>query len=272
MTVFQAVLLGIVQGLTEFIPVSSSAHLVIVPALLGWSIPEDQAFVFDVLVQLGTLVAVLIYFRRDLIGLLRPWGTGLLRRAPFGDPRSRLVWWLILATIPAGVGGLLLKDVVASAFASLAASGYFLIGTGTLLILAERFGRRNRGLEGMGWLDALVIGLFQLIAIFPGLSRSGSTIAGGMFRNLECQAAARFSFLLSIPIMAAAGLLAGLDLLRMPDMGALLPPLTAGFLAAAAVGFMTIHWLLKYLARGSLAGFAVYVWVLAGAILLFKVV
>lgn len=258
MTLLQSILLGIVQGLTEFLPISSSGHLVIVPYLFGWQIPEKDAFVFDVLVQVATLLAVLAYFWNDVVAILRALVLGLSNRRPFYDPMARLGWFLALATLPAGVIGLVLKEAVERAFASPTAAGFFLLVTAGLLLVAERVGEREHRLEDITWKDALWIGLAQALSIFPGLSRSGATIAGGMTRDLERPTAARFAFLMSIPIMLAAGLLATLDLLSIPDFPALLPTFVPGFIAAAAVGYLSIRWLLVFLTRRPLYIFAAY--------------
>ncbi|HSO26610.1 MAG TPA: undecaprenyl-diphosphatase UppP [Anaerolineales bacterium] len=258
MSILQSILLGIVQGITEFLPISSSGHLVLVPRLLGWQLDPEAAFIFDVLVQVATLLAVFAYFWSDLVRIGRAWIAALVRGQPFADSDARLGWYLILASIPPGVIGLLLKDMVEQAFASLAATGLALWLTAGLLILAERAGKRIRTTETMTWRDALWIGFFEALAIFPGVSRSGATIAGGMTRDYERPAAARFSFLMSIPIMLAAGALAGLDLMAMPDFGSLLPTFIPGFIAAAATGYISIRWLLSYLTRRPLTIFAVY--------------
>lgn len=269
MTIFQSILLGIVQGLTEFLPVSSSAHLVLVPYFLGWQIPADQVFIFDVLVQMGTLLAVIVYFSRTLWTVLRSMIGGILKGRPFGDPDSRLGWYLILATIPAGLLGLLIKDQVEAAFNSPLATGLFLLVTALMLFLVERFSRKNRPLTSMTWLDALVAGLFQAISIFPGISRSGATITGGMSRGITRPDSARFSFLMSIPVLAAAGLLAGLDLAGMPGLKEFLPVVAAGTLAAAVVGFAAIHWLLRFLTRRPLTVFTAYCAVLGLAAVIY---
>lgn len=259
MTIFQSFILGIVQGLTEFLPVSSSGHLVLVPYWLGWQIPTDQAFVFDVLVQVGTLVAVFAYFWEDVMKLTRAALTGLVRREPFADPDSRMAWYIVLATIPAGIVGLGIKDLVEAAFNSVPETAFELLITAGLLVVAERIGRRDRSLTDFNGWDALVMGLFQVIAIFPGISRSGSTIVGGMIRNLDRAAAARFSFLMSIPIMLAAGLLSILDLVKMPNLAGFLPQIIVGFVTSAVVGYLSIRWLLGYLTKRPLFVFAVYV-------------
>ena len=260
MTLFQALILGIVQGLTEFLPISSSAHLVLVPFFLGWdqTIPADQIFPFGVLVQWGTLLAVILYFWKDLWTILKAWFTAVLHRRPFENADARMGWYIILATIPAGLFGLLIKDQVEAAFNSPAATGLFLLVTAALLTAAELFGKSRRDLTGITWLDALIIGLFQAVAIFPGVSRSGATITGGMLRGLDRASAARFSFIMSIPIMLAAGLLSMGDLTEVASLSSFLPALLAGLAAAAVFGFLSIKWLLNFLRTRRLIGFAVY--------------
>jgi len=258
MSVFQAVILGVVQGLTEFIPVSSSGHLVLVPHVLGWRFDQSQAFVFDVLVQWGTLFAVIVYFWRDLMGIAEAFVKGLSIREPFATEDARMGWYLIIATIPAVVVGLLAKDLVESAFASARATGFFLLVTAALLVVAELVGKRNRSTRQINWRDALWIGCSQVLALLPGVSRSGSTIAGGMTRNLDRSSAARFSFLMSIPVLFGAGVLALKDLFAMPAADHFLLPLAAGFLAALISGYAAIRWLIAYLGKHSLYVFAGY--------------
>jgi undecaprenyl-diphosphatase len=231
---------------------------VLVPALLGWQIPQEDAFIFDVLVQVATLVAVFAYFWRDLVGIVKAFSAGIWQRRPFAAPQARLGWYLILASIPAGLAGLLFKDLVEQAFASPVATSAFLLLTAVLLILAERLGKRRLNQSEIGWQDALWIGVFQILALFPGVSRSGATITGGMLRNLDRPTAARFSFLMSIPVMLAAGLLAGLELMGTPSWSQPLPVFSAGFLVAAITGYLAIHWLLRFLTRYPLYGFAIY--------------
>jgi undecaprenyl-diphosphatase len=268
MSLLQAIILGIIQGLTEFLPVSSSGHLVITPLLLGWEIPQEQVFPFNVLVQIGTLVAVIVYFWKDLYKIITGFVGGLFQRKPFATAEARMGWYLILATIPAGVIGLFLKDTVEAAFNSPVAAAVFLFVTAGLLLVAEHVGRRDRDLTRFAWLDALWMGTAQILALFPGVSRSGSTIAGGMARHLQRPAAGRFSFLMSIPVMLAAGSLATLDLLELPNLSQFLPVMAAGFITAAVVGYASIHWLLTFLVRNSLIPFAVYCSILATVTLL----
>lgn len=258
MNFLQAVILGIVQGITEFLPISSSAHLVITPLIFNWQIPEEQIFPFAVLVQVGTLAAVIIYFFKDLLKIIAAIFSGLKARAPFTDPDARLGWLIVLASIPAGLAGLLLKDTVEAAFKNPLAVAGFLVITALWLYGAERYSKRSRELSSIGWLDAVIIGFAQVLALFPGISRSGATISAGMTRHLDRPAAARFSFLMTIPIMSAAGLIGVLDLLTTPDLAAFLPILITGVLTAALVGFASIHWLLKFLARSPLTPFSIY--------------
>lgn len=258
MSIFQSIILGIVQGITEFLPISSSAHLVIVPFLLKWEIPSETAFVFNILVQVASLVGVFVFFWRDIYRILHAMLSGIVSKKPFADQEARLGWYLILATVPAGLIGLFLKDQVEATFNSPTITAFFLLVTATLLVIAERVGKRNRDLERMEWKDSVLIGLFQAIAIFPGVSRSGSTITGGMVRDLERPPAARFAFLMSIPIMLAAGLVGGIDLLEVPNLSSIFPILIPGFVVSAVVSFFAIGWLIRFLNRYPLYVFSVY--------------
>jgi len=253
MTVLQAFLLGIVQGLTEFIPVSSTAHLLIGQKLFG--IPADDAmFSFLVIVQLGTIVSLLAFYWRDLLSIAR--ATLDFQRV---TPERNLGFHIIVATIPALLAGYLLKDAVEALFKQpILEASIRLFSAAILLTLAELLTRKNRTLDSMTWLDALIVGLFQIVAVFPGASRSGSTISGGMFRGFDRPSAARFAFLMSVPVMLAAGGYEMLDVLKMPDLAGFLPLLAVGFVTAAIVGWFAIKWLIDYLGRHSLYVFAAY--------------
>lgn len=255
MDLLQALILGIVQGATEYIPVSSSAHLVLVPWLLGW---PDASFAFEVLVQWGTLVGVFVFFWQDIWHISRAVMQGLARKQPLATFEAKLGWLVVAATIPAGVLGLLFKDFFEAAFANPAVAGGLLILTALLLVVAERFGSRVRELESLGWLDALIIGVWQAAAIFPGISRSGATISGAVLQGFNRTTAARFSFLMSIPPLLGAGLVALKDLLDTGTLAAQLPAISIGFVAAAISGYLCIRWLLHYLQRHSLYVFAAY--------------
>jgi undecaprenyl-diphosphatase len=255
MSLLQALILGIVQGVTEYIPISSSAHLVLVPWLLGW--PEPP-FTFDVLVQWGTLVGVFVYFWGDLWDIVRAVLLGLAHRRPFETPAARMGWYIVLGTLPAVVFGFFLKDFFEGAFGAPVYVAALLLGTAAILVVAERFGRRERKTVDFGWLDALAVGCWQMAALLPGISRSGSTIGGAMLRGFDRYSAARFSFLLSVPALLGAGVLAIGDLVNAGLLAADLPALSIGFVAAAVSGYLCIRWLLGYLQRRSLTVFAVY--------------
>ena len=255
MDLLQALILGIVQGATEYIPVSSSAHLVLVPWLLGW---PDPSFEFEVLVQLGTLMGVFVFFWQDIIAIVRAVLAGLMQRQPFATFEARLGWLVVVATIPAVVLGLLFKDYFEAAYSAPVFAGGLLIFTAALLVAAERFGSRERDLETMNWLDAVIVGFWQVAAMLPGISRSGATISGAVLKGFNRTSAARFSFLMSIPALLGAGIIATLDLLAAGTLGSQLPAITVGFMAAAVSGYVCIRWLLHYLQRHSLYVFAIY--------------
>ena len=258
MTIWQSILLGIIQGLTEFLPISSSAHLVLVPYLLDWQIPAKEAFIFDVLVQVASLLAVFIFFYRDLLAIIRASSIGLMQKQPFQDPNARTGWLLILATIPAGVLGLILKNAVERTFANPIYPAIFLLFTASFLFLAERVGKRVRNLEELNWKDAMWVGAAQALAIFPGISRSAAAISAGMMRDFERTSATRFAMLLSIPVMLAAGLLSCIDLLRLPNFPSLTIQFVPGFIASAITSYLSIRWLLRYLSRHPLYLFSIY--------------
>ena len=227
MTILQAVLLGIVQGLTEFLPVSSTAHLILLPHLLGWQLQADAVFAFDVLLQLGTLAAVLIYFRRELYEIAAAMLQGIVRRTPWQTAPARLGWLLVAGTIPAVVLGIALKPFFEALHQQAEVVAGVLAGTAVLIFGAEYWGRRERPLASLTAVDALLIGAFQASALVPGVSRSAATICGGLLRGLQRPDAARFSFLLSVPVLAGAGVLAAADLAATPNVSALLLPLLA---------------------------------------------
>lgn len=258
MSIPQAVLLGIIQGLTEFLPISSSGHLTLAPFFFGWVLPEDQMFVFGVLVQMGTLLAVIIYFWNDLWRIGHATVASLWRPGAYGGLDARLGVYLIVATIPAGLVGLLFKEQVEIAFSNPILTAVFLFLTAILLAIGEHAGERTEELEDMHWKDALWMGAFQALAIFPGISRSGATITGGMIRQLDRRAAAHFSFLMSVPIMLAAGALAVFDLAELSSLKEFVLPLLVGFLASLVVGYLSIRWLLNYLANHPIYHFSVY--------------
>ncbi len=269
MTLLHALLFGIIQGLTEFIPVSSTAHLLIGQNLFG--IPANGAmFSFLVIVQLGTLVSLFAFYWKDLLVIAR--ATSDLRGLrDLGGlaPEAKLGWYILLATVPALLAGYFLKDAVEALFRQpMLQASVRLFAAAIMLTLAESLTKKNRTLDAMNWLDALFIGIMQIISVFPGASRSGTTISGGMFRGFDRPSAARFAFLMSVPVMLAAGGYEMLDVLQMPNLGEFLPLLAVGFVTAAVAGWFAIRWLIGYLSRRSLYVFAVYCAVI-GAITLF---
>jgi len=268
MNIVQALVLGIVQGATEFVPISSSGHLVLVPWLLNW---PEPGLAFDTIVHWGTLVAVLAFFWRDFAALARAWARSLMERNPSGrasgrsldQTEAKLAWLIIVGTLPAALIGYLWQDFFESLFSSPSRVATLLLVTGAILAVSERLGKRQRSLGDLNWLDSVLIGLAQSLAIAPGISRSGATIAMGLLRGVKREAAARFSFLLATPIIFGAGLLQLLKLFQSGAVGAQLLPLVIGFLAAAISGYLCIKFLLAYLQRGRLYVFAIYCW-LAG--------
>ncbi|TEU17489.1 MAG: undecaprenyl-diphosphatase UppP [Anaerolineales bacterium] len=267
MDIIQAIILGLVQGASEFVPISSSGHLVLVPWLLGWPQP---GLVFDTVVHWGTLVAVLVYFWRDFIALASAWGRSLASRN-LNEPEARIAWLIIVGTLPAALMGYVGEDFFESLFAAPAWVAGFLLVTGLILALGEWLGNRRKEPHQLTFLDSIIIGIAQGCAIAPGISRSGATMAAGLFRELKREAAARYSFLLATPIIFGAGLLQLLDLFDMENATAYLPSLVIGFLAAAISGYLCIRFLLSYLQRGKLYAFAIYCWLAGGICLVIAV-
>lgn len=260
---WKAVILGVVQGITEFLPISSSAHLVLIPWLFGW---RDPGLTFDVALHIGTLTAVLAYFRRDIVAMITALWRGLVARRPLGEPDGRLAILIALGSIPGFLVGLLFDrpideffhrpDAVRTALAIMAA---MLIAMGLLLYAAERYGQRVRDLPTLGFGDAAIIGGAQALALIPGVSRSGSTLTAGLFLNLRRDVAARFSFLLSLPITAGAALKKTLDVVQAGGLAAGdRLPFALGIATAGIVGYSCIAFLLRYLQRASTMAFTVY--------------
>ncbi|MDY7040174.1 MAG: undecaprenyl-diphosphatase UppP [Chloroflexota bacterium] len=254
MTPIQALILGLVQGAAEFIPVSSSGHLVLVPWLLRW---PEPGLAFDITLHWGTLAAVVAVFWRDLWRLVVAWLHSLHSRS-LDDVEARVAWWIIVGTVPGVAFGLILNEPLERLFSAPEIVAVFLLITAAILSLSERLGRRDRDLDRMTWLDALLVGVGQALAIMPGISRSGATIASGLLRGLKRETAARFSFLLSTPIIVGAGLPPLLELAQAGDLSGRLPTLILGFAAAAISGYLCIRLLLNYLQQHKLYIFAAY--------------
>ena len=271
MSWLEAIILGIVQGATEFLPISSTAHLHVVPALVGW--PDPQA-AFSAVIQCGTLVAVIIYFRQDLWQIGRAWLADLAAGDPLRSQPSREGWMIIVGTLPIVVAGLLLKKQIESNFRSLYVVAAALVGFGAVMLAAEAFAwwRRSkvpaRDIDALHAGDAAAMGLAQALALVPGVSRSGATISAGLAAGLSREAAARFSFLLSLPAIFAAAMLelvkARHELLASADSAGKLLLATS---VAGVVGYAAIAWLLAYVRRHTTVVFVVYRWLLAALLL-----
>jgi undecaprenyl-diphosphatase len=255
MSIIEAIIIGIIQGATEFLPVSSSGHAVLLPELFGITNPTLTQVV---VAHLGTLVAILIVFWRDLWAILVAFLQGIIKRAPFGTLDSRLGWFILVGSIPAAAAGFLLEDWFTEVFGNPTMAALFLLVTAGLLVLGERLRTGDKPLEKMGWTDAIVVGVFQMFALLPGLSRSGSTITGGLIRGLERDTATRYSFLLGAPIIFGAGMLGLLDLRDAPNLSAEIPILLTIFVTSALVGYVCIVFLLRWVRSHSLIPFAIY--------------
>lgn len=270
---FQAVVIGIVQGLTEFLPISSSAHLTVLPPLLGWDDPFLNSAAFAVMLHLGTLAALLVYFWRDLVRLARAALDGLRERRLGDDPDRRLVVLLAVSVVPAAIVGALFEPFFDTFFRDqLVLIPLILVVGAGLLWLAERLGRRDRGLDRLTLRDALAIGAAQALALFPGISRSGVTIAAGLFLGLRRDDAARFAFLMGIPIIAGAGLWKSREILATPPASDELMALLAGMVAAGISGLLAIRFLLRYLRTNSTGIFIAYRLVFAAVLLVLLLV
>jgi undecaprenyl-diphosphatase len=280
LVVFQSIFLGIIQGLTEFLPISSSAHLIIVPWLFGWENDVITSLPYDVALHLGTLVSVLAYFWRDWGRLIRAGIASIAERKIGNDPNRRLAWLIVIGCIPGAVIGALAESKVEEIFHApdtpLAIQAVILMALiiaalGFFLFIAERVAKHVRGMEQLRFWDAVIVGAAQALAIFPGVSRSGATITAGLFLGLKRDVAARFSFLLGAPIIAGAGLKSMYDLYQESQRGALesgdLFLYFVGFVSAAVTGFLTIRFLLKYLQRNSTDIFVYYRWVMAALLI-----
>jgi undecaprenyl-diphosphatase len=267
--ILQALIMGIVQGLTEFLPVSSSGHLVLVPFLFGW----DDAFItslgFSVMLHLGTLVALLVYFRADWMRLV-PAGFATLGDRSFrGDPDRKLAWLLVASTVPAALAGFLLNDLFETTFRSVETVVVMLVVAGIVMAVADRVGGTERTIAGMTFPRAIGIGVAQALALIPGVSRSGISISAGRLAGLDRESAARFSFLMATPITLGAGLYEARELLTgEAGVEVAIAPLVVGMVASLVAGLAAIHFMLRYLRTRSLDIFVAYRFVLAAVVVL----
>ncbi len=282
MTIFQALVLGIVQGFTEFIPISSSAHLIIVPWLFQWNEPSLS---FDIALHLGTLVALIVFFARDWGRLIRTGIASIVERKIGDDPQRRLAWLVLIACIPGGIAGVLFESKIEELFHqpntpispwAMIVMAVIIVLLGTILYIVERVAKHRRTLNHLTLKDSLIVGFSQALSIFPGISRSGSTITGGLSTGLRREDAARFSFLLAAPLIAGAGLLSIKDIYDKIQAGAMANSeiliFVLGFLAAAVSGYLCIKFLLRFLQRNSTDIFVYYRWSLAVIIVIVALV
>lgn len=274
MLILQAIILGIVQGITEFFPISSSAHLIIIPWLFNWNDPALTSLSFDVALHIGTLLAILVFFANDWIRLIKAGVLSIVERKIGNQPDRKLFWLVVIGTIPGGIAGVLGESKIEALFhkpgvpaSSLAMIIMALIIAllGSCLFLAEKYARKTRKMENLGFKDAILIGLAQALAIFPGVSRSGSTITAGLALDVDRESSARYSFLLSAPIIAGAGLKSLYDML--PTIGSMahqeLILFPIGLVVAAISGFFCVRALMHYLQNHTTLVFVYYRWALA---------
>ena len=272
MTLFEAIILGIVQGLTEFLPISSTAHLRIIPALVGW---EDPGAAFTAIVQIGTLFAVLVYFWKDIFTIITAVIKGMFRQKPLEDPDAKMGWMIVAGTLPIVILGILFKSEIETSLRSLYWISGALIGLAIVLSFAEKRIRTTlkkglplKSIDEIGWTDALLIGLAQSVALIPGSSRSGVTISGGLFLHLDRATAARFSFLLSLPSVFAAALLQLYQTWHIIAASTEnMTNILAATLAAGIVGYASIAFLINYLKNHTTNIFIAYRLVAGAAIL-----
>jgi undecaprenyl-diphosphatase len=258
MLILESIILGIVQGITEFLPISSSAHLIIIPWIFGWTDPAVRGLSFDVALHLGTLAAVIVYFRRDWVAIVGAWFKSIFQRKIGDDPNRKLAWFLLLGCVPRGIAGVLFESKIEDNFhGSPIPTAAMLLMAGVIallalfLLLADRLGKRERPLGRITLRDSIVIGLAQALAILPGVSRSGATMTTGLALGLDRESAARFSFLLAAPIIAGAGLKSAVEFAGQTQAGIIsnseLLIFPIGLVTAAVIGFFCIKFLLTHI-------------------------
>lgn len=265
MTIFESLILGILQGITEFLPISSSGHLVIGESLLGLQVETLKSF--DVVVHLGTFSAIIIYFWNDIIGLFKGLFSyvGLAKKSSHNQEYRNLIGYILIGTVPAVFVGLFLGDSIDFLFRSTFYVGLWMIVVAEIFLLAEWASKKFKKEENLNWKKAIVIGLAQSVALIPGVSRSGSTIAAGLFQGISRERAARFSFLLALPAIFGAGLLTALKVYKSGSgLYVEFLPLVIGFIASAVAGFASVYFLMKFLKKHSLNVFAYYLFAIGG--------
>lgn len=250
---FEAIVLGVVQGLTEFLPISSSAHILIISQLFGW---EDPGAAFTAVSQIGTESAVIIYFRKDIWRILSTWSRSLFTPALRGALEARMGWYVIIGTIPIAVLGVAFQDQIETVARNLWLVSFTLIGFGVILGIADRVGRKSQELEDLNARDGILYGIGQAFALIPGVSRSGATISMGLFLGYSREAATRYAFLLAIPAVLASGFFEALKIGDgpAPDWG----PTIVATVIAFVIGYLVIAWLIKYISTNSYMPFVIY--------------
>jgi undecaprenyl-diphosphatase len=265
-TIWQAIVLGIVEGLTEFLPVSSTGHLTIVARMLGLSIDDPSVTGFTAVIQVGAIAAVIIYFWSDIVTLLRAWVRGLFNAQRRTDPDYRLAWLVIIGSLPIVAVGFLARDFISGPLRSLWVVAIALIVWGFVMLLAEAVAKQDRGERDLNLTDALLIGFAQCLALFPGVSRSGATISVGLMRGLDRVTATRLAFLLGIPALVGAGVYQLPEALQTGGVGWL--PTLVGTVVSFVVAYASVAWLLRYVAGHTIRVFVWYRWALGAAIII----
>ncbi len=264
MTLLQALILGIVEGLTEFLPVSSTGHLTIVAKMLGLTIDDPAVTAFTAVIQVGAIVAVLIFFWKDIVVLFRAWLRGLTTPSARSDPNYRLAWLVIIGSIPIVIVGFLARNLVSGPLRSLWVVAFALIIWGAVMLLAEAIAKQDRGDRDLNLTDSLLIGFAQCLALIPGVSRSGATISVGLMRGLDRVTATRLAFLLGIPALLGAG---AYELPSALKGGVGVLPTLVGTVVSFVVAYASVAWLLKYVASHTIRVFVWYRWALGAAII-----
>ncbi|HEY2877170.1 undecaprenyl-diphosphate phosphatase [Nocardioides sp.] len=255
MNYFDAIILGIVEGLTEFLPVSSTGHLTIAEKMLGLEVDDPAVTGFTAVIQMGAIAAVILYFARDIWNIVRTWVLGLVKPEYRGHRDFRMGWYIIVGTIPVGIVGLAFRNVIKDDLRSLWVVGYALIGWSVVMWAAERTARQDRSEKRLNLTDAVVVGLFQCVSLIPGVSRSGATISAGLFRGLDRVTATRLSFFLSIPALLAAGIFEMKDAL---GGNISVGETIVGTVVAFVVAYATVAWLLRFVAHHPITWFIPY--------------
>jgi undecaprenyl-diphosphatase len=262
--IIEAIILGIIQGATEFLPISSSGHLLLIPSLLDLSEPDLNAIA---IAHQGTLLAILVYFRHDLWQIITSVFAGIRNRQPLATANSRLGWYIAAGSIPAVLAGIFLNNIIEDALSNPSLAAVLLLFNAVILVLGERALKGGKNLSNLLPVDAIAIGTAQVFALLPGISRSGVTMSASMGRGFDRSSAARFSFLLGVPVIAGAGLIAAYELARSPNLGDELIYLGVTFITAFVVGYLCIYFLLRWVRNHSLYIFAIYC-ALAGSLYL----